>query len=71
MKKIRKYARKNRAVETEIVESTRTLSSYGYCELPAHFFDRALAQSKSDGSSVLTVATWGGRNVMSFGTGKS
>ena len=49
---------RKRAIETEIVEDQKVLSAYGYCELPSHFFDRALAQQDSEKGANLLVERW-------------
>jgi len=66
MGRTRKAVRKKSSLETQIVEHSKVLSSYGYCELPAHFFDRAL-HSPSSKPVVLTVAPWSGRDASSSG----
>lgn len=65
MSKIRKPRKNKSKLETRIVEDSRVLSSYGYCELPAHFFDRAL-QSQSPKATGLSVDRWK-MNVTSAG----
>lgn len=62
MRKIRKTVTKKTTLETRIVEDSKVLSTYGYCEIPAHFFDRALAQMSGDKKSVLSLEPWKGRN---------
>ena len=58
----RKNSRVDNRIETEIVEDTRALSAYAYCSLPSHFFDRALAQMKSDKTSGLSMHRWGNKH---------
>ena len=57
MSKIRKPKKNRSKLETRIVEDSKVLSSYGYCELPAHFFDRAL-QTHGSKSTGLIVDRW-------------
>ncbi|MBN8549684.1 MAG: hypothetical protein J0M12_10245 [Deltaproteobacteria bacterium] len=57
MSKIRKVKNRKSKLETQIVEDAKVLSSYGYCEIPAHFFDRAL-QTSNPKKTILTVAPW-------------
>lgn len=59
MKKAPKARQSKSALETQIVEDTKVLSAYGYCELPAHFFERALTLEQTGVSKpALTVASW-------------
>lgn len=64
---IRKLSRaRSKNIETEIIE-TSGLSPHPYCELPNHFFDCAgLIPNPSTSKTVLTVATWDGRSVLSI-----
>lgn len=57
MSKIRKPKKNKSKLETRIVEDSKVLSTYGYCELPEHFFDRAL-QSQGSKSTGLSVDRW-------------
>lgn len=53
------HLRKSRRIETEIIEDNRVMSAYGYCELPSHFFDRALAQLDQTKGSGISMTRWG------------